>query len=108
MAFFLVGDRLSRLQVVGLALGFVGVAVTAGLALSDLSGSSLGGQLASVAAGAGYGLSFAYARRHLTVFPPVVAAASPLLAATVLLAPVAVVTSVRDGVALGWRARRRR
>ena len=103
MAFFLVGDRLTRAQAVGLAVGFVGVAVTAGLALSDLAGSSLGGELASVAAGAGYGLSFAYTRRHLTSFPPVVAAASQLLVATVLLAPVAVVTSVRLGLPLGWR-----
>ena len=37
------GDRLTRAQVAGLAVGFVGVAVTAGLALSDLAGSSLGG-----------------------------------------------------------------
>jgi drug/metabolite transporter (DMT)-like permease len=102
-AFFLVGDRLTRAQVAGLAVGFVGVAVTAGLALSDLAGSSLGGELASVAAGAGYGLSFAYTRRHLTTFLPVVAAASQLTVAALLLAPVAVVTSVRGGLPLGWR-----
>lgn len=102
-AFFLVGDRLTRAQVAGLVVGFAGVAVTAGLGVADLTGSALGGELASVLAGAGYGLSFAYTRRHLTSWPPVVAAASQLLVATALLAPVAVATSVRDGLPLGWR-----
>ena len=93
----LLGDRLRPAQVAGLILGFVGVAVAVGLAVGDLTGAALGGELAAVAAGAGYGLAFAYSRRHLTTIPPVVAAGGQLLTATVLLAPLAVVTSVRQG-----------
>ena len=94
----LLGDRLRRAQVAGLALGFVGVAVAVGLAVEDLTGAALGGELAAVAAGAGYGLAFAYTRRHLTTIPPVVAAGCQLATATVLLAPLALVTSVRQGL----------
>ena len=93
----LVGDRLRPAQVAGLVLGFVGVAVAVGVGLDDVTGAALGGELAAVVAGAGYGLSFAYTRRHLTTIPPVVAAGSQLAAATVLLAPLALVTSVRQG-----------
>jgi len=94
----LVGDRLRKAQAAGLILGFLGVAVAVGLAASDLTGAALGPELAAVAAGAGYGLAFAYMRRHLTTIPPVVAAAGQLVAASLLLAPVALVTSVRQGV----------
>lgn len=93
----LVGDRLRPAQVGGLVLGFVGVAVAVGIGVEDVTGSALGGELAAVAAGAGYGLSFAYTRRHLTTIPPVVAAGCQLATATLLLAPVALVTSVRQG-----------
>lgn len=93
----LLGDRLNRAQVAGLVLGFAGVAVAVGLAVEDLTGAALGGELAAVAAGAGYGLAFAYTRRHLTTLPPVVAAGAQLATATALLAPVAVVTSLRQG-----------
>ena len=93
----LLGDRLRPAHVAGLILGFVGVAVAVGLAVEDLSGAALGGELAAVVAGAGYGLAFAYSRRHLTTIPPVVAAGGQLLTATVLLAPFALVTSVRQG-----------
>jgi drug/metabolite transporter (DMT)-like permease len=94
----LLGDRLRTVQLGGLALGFVGVAVAVGLGLGDLTGSALGGELAAVIAGAGYGLAFAYTRRHLTTIPPIVAAAGQLLTASVLLAPLALVTSVRQGL----------
>ena len=93
----LLGDRLRRAQVAGLVLGFVGVAVAVGLAVEDLTGAALGGELAAVVAGAGYGLAFAYSRRHLTGIPPVVAASGQLVMATVLLAPFALVTSLRQG-----------
>lgn len=93
----LVGDRLRPAQVAGLVLGFVGVAVAVGVGLQDVTGAALGGELAAVVAGAGYGLSFAYSRRNLTTIPPVVAASGQLATASVLLTPLAVVTSVRQG-----------
>ena len=93
----LLGDRLRPAQVAGLVLGFVGVAVAVGLAVEDVTGAALGGELAAVVAGAGYGLAFVYTRRHLTTIPPVVAAGGQLVTATILLAPPAVVTSLRQG-----------
>lgn len=98
MAFALLGDRLTGLHVGGLLLGFVGVAVAAGLGAGDLTGSSLGGALAAIGASAGYGLAFVYTRRHLVTLPPLLAATGQLLAGTALLAPVAIATSVRQGL----------
>jgi drug/metabolite transporter (DMT)-like permease len=94
------GERLRPLQVGGLLLGFVGVGVAAGLGAGDLAESSLGGEAAAVLAGVGYGVSFAYAKRHLVGIPPIVAATGQLAAGTVMLLPVAVVTTARDGMSL--------
>ena len=94
------GERLRLPQVGGLLLGFLGVAVAAGLAGADLEGSSLAGEAAAVLAGAGYGASFAYSRRHLVGIPPLAAATGQLAAGTALLLPVALVTTVRDGISL--------
>ena len=94
------GERLRPLQVGALLLGFVGVAVAAGLGGSDLAESSLAGEAAAVLAAVGYGISFAYTKRHLVGIPPLVAATGQLAAGTVLLLPVAVVTTVRDGISL--------
>jgi drug/metabolite transporter (DMT)-like permease len=98
MAAVIVGDRLRPVPAGGLVLGFVGVAVAAGVGGSQLSGSSLGGELAAVAAAASYGVSFAYSRRHLVTLPPVLAAAGQLLTGALLLLPAAVVTSVQHGI----------
>jgi drug/metabolite transporter (DMT)-like permease len=100
MAGLLLGDRLRAIHVGGLVLGFVGVAVAAGLGGSDLATSSRLGEAASVAAAAGYGLAFAYTRRHLTTLPPLLGATGQLIAGTLLLLPFAVATSVRDGLEL--------
>ncbi|MBW3650180.1 MAG: DMT family transporter [Actinobacteria bacterium] len=100
LAALLLHERLRRSQLAGLALGFVGVAVAAGLGAADLSGSSLGGAAAAVAASACYGLGFTYARRHLSDVAPLTAAAGQLLAATVLIAPFAIMTTLRHGIDL--------
>jgi drug/metabolite transporter (DMT)-like permease len=93
-------ERLRPVQVAGLGIGVVGVAVAAGFGVADLHGSSLAGSLAAIAAGAGYGVAFVYMRRHLIGIPPVVAAAGQLSVGAVLLFPVAAVTSVLGGLAL--------
>ena len=93
-------ERLGRLQVGGLLLGVVGVAVTAGLGASDLEGSSTAGALAAILAGAGYGTAFVYIRRHLVSYPPLVAATGQLATGAVLLFPIAAGTSVAGGVSL--------
>lgn len=96
----LLGERLRRPQVVGVVLGFAGVAVAAGAGASDLAGSSLTGSAAVVLAAACYGFGFAYARRHLSGTSPMVAATGQLLAATVVILPFSVVTSVGEGIEL--------
>ena len=100
MAGLLLGDRLRPVQLGGLVLGFVGVAVAAGLGGSDLATSSGWSEVASVGAAACYGLAFAYTRRHLSSLPPIVGATGQLVAGAVLLLPAAVYTSVRDGLEL--------
>ncbi len=97
MAGILLGDRLRAVQIGGLLLGFLGVAVAAGIGGSDLAESSRLGEAASVAAGACYGLSFAYARRYLMELAPLLAAAGQLVAGALLLVPAAVATTVRGG-----------
>lgn len=93
-------ERLRAVQIAGLGVGVVGVAVAAGLGASDLQGSSLAGALAAVAAGAGYGAAFVYMRRHLVDIPPVVAAAGQLSVGALLLFPVAAATSAVEGISL--------
>lgn len=102
-AALLVGERLRRWQVGGLLVGIVGVAVAAGLGASDLSGSSLAGSLASVGAGACYGLAFVWMRQHLVGVPPASAAAIQLTTAAALMAPIALATSVAGGFDPTWR-----
>lgn len=93
-------ERLRRAQVAGLAIGIVGVSVAAGLGGSDLEGSSLAGSLAAIGAGAGYGLTMVYARRHLSGVPPLVAACGQLLVGAVVMAPVAAATTATGGLSL--------
>jgi len=99
----IVGERLRVLQITGLLVGLGGVSVAAGLGAADLTDSSVAGALASVGAGACYGLAFALMRAHLVGIPPAVAAAAQLSAASVLLAPIALATSVHDGFDPTWR-----
>lgn len=97
------GDRLQRRQITGLLLGFAGVGVAAGLGGGDVAHSSVLGSLASVAAGACYGVAFVYMRRNLTHIEPIVAAAGQLVMATVMLLPLATATSVASGIDLTAR-----
>jgi drug/metabolite transporter (DMT)-like permease len=93
-------DRLRPVQIGGLLLGFVGVSVAAGFGTGDLADSSIFGSLAAVAAGAAYGLAFAYMRKHLTGIEPTDAAAGQLIMATLLSLPLAIVTSMSTGIHL--------
>lgn len=99
----LLGERLRRSQLLGLALGFVGVAVAAGVGAGDLAGSSLAGAGAAVGAAACYGLGFAYARRNLSSLPPLVAAGGQLTAGTLIVGPVGILTTAQHGIALDPR-----
>lgn len=92
------GERLRRIQLGGLVLGFAGVGVAAGVGGHDLASSSLAGGLACVGAGACYGAGFAYAQHNLSTVPALEAATGQLLAATAIIAPFAVATSVASGI----------
>jgi drug/metabolite transporter (DMT)-like permease len=96
----MLAERLRRPQLVGVGLGFVGVALASGLGPGDVAHSSVTGASATVAASACYGFAFAYAQRNLTGIPPLIAAGGQLVAATVITAPFAIFTSVAHGLAL--------
>jgi drug/metabolite transporter (DMT)-like permease len=96
----LLGERLRRSQIVGVLLGFTGVGVAAGARAADLTGSSITGSLAVVVAAGCYGFGFAYARRHLAGTPPLVAATGQLVAASAVIVPVGVITSLQEGLHL--------
>jgi drug/metabolite transporter (DMT)-like permease len=96
----LLSERLRRPQLIGLALGFGGVAIAAGVGGSDLAESSLTGSLAALGAGAFYGVGFAYARLHLGGLSPLVASGGQLVAATAMLVPFAVVSTATEGIDL--------
>jgi len=100
----LLGERLRPAQLAGVAVGFLGVAVVAGVGGGDLAGSSLLGSAAVVLAGAGYGFGFAYANRFTTGLSALQLSFGQLLAGTVLLAPVAAVDLAAGRVHLGPRA----
>ncbi len=94
----LLAERLRRSQLAGLGLGFVGVAVAAGIGAADLAGSSLSGAAAVIVASACYGLGFTYARRNLAGVAPLTAATGQLFAATALIAPIGLVTTIQHGI----------
>jgi drug/metabolite transporter (DMT)-like permease len=96
----LLGERLRRPQLAGLAVGMVGVAVAAGVGGRDLAESSIGGSLAAVGAGACYGAAFTYMKRHLMHLPAEVGAAGQLLAGAVLLGPLALAVTAAVGTDL--------
>jgi drug/metabolite transporter (DMT)-like permease len=86
----------------GIALGFAGVVVIFQPWSGGASGT-LGGQLASLAAAACYGVSYVYMARYLTPrgLSPLVLAAAQLVAATLWLAP-ALTTTAGDDINMSW------
>ena len=85
---------------IGLIVGIGGVAVAAGVGGADLAHSSITGSLAAVGAGACYGFGFTYAAKHQLHESALVAATGQLTAGAVLLTPVAIATSISEGVDL--------
>ena len=83
------GDRINRLRWVGLALGFVGVALLAWRAPSGTgfkTDSAHWAIAACLLASAFYGLSASFARRYLTGIPPLATATGSQLGAALGLA----------------------
>jgi drug/metabolite transporter (DMT)-like permease len=100
----LLGERLRPPQLAGVAIGFLGVAVVAGVGGGDLAGSSLLGSAAVVLAGAGYGFGFAYANRFTKGLSALQLSFGQLLAGTLALLPVAAANVATGRVALTPRS----
>ena len=89
-AFFFYGERVGPRRIVGLLLGFAGVAV---LASGKTAGSSVWpAALAGTCAAMLYGIGGNLIRRHLVGIPASAVAAATLLCASILLAPLAFAT----------------
>lgn len=102
-------DRLNLSRVVGLAVGFTGVAMLAWDKASfqpDASGASSGWAiLACLLACVCYGISASYTKRYLTGMPPLVTAAGSQLGATLGLAlPAALMWPTRTPSQSAWLA----
>ncbi len=82
-------ERLTASKLVGMVAGFIGVAAMLGPDLRSGIGSGLWAQLACLAAAVSYALAAVWGRR-LAPLPPVIVATGQLIAATVLLVPLAV------------------
>jgi drug/metabolite transporter (DMT)-like permease len=83
----LVDERLTWLQLSGLLLGFLGVAILAGGDTGDVSRSAVLGQMAVVGAAACYGAGAVYARRLLHSEDPLNLSRLQLVIGAIILAP---------------------
>lgn len=90
VAFLFYGEQIGPRRVVGLAAGFVGVAI---LASGKTGGTSVWpAALAGTAAALLYGIGINLARRYLSGLPSAAVAAANLLTGSLLLAPLALYT----------------
>lgn len=88
IAHFFFGERIGARRALGLAGGFVGVAI---LASGRTAGASIGpAALAGTAAAFMYGIGINLMRRYLTGYPPAAVASANLISGAVLLAPLAI------------------
>jgi drug/metabolite transporter (DMT)-like permease len=101
VAFIFYGEKIGARRAVGLLAGFVGVAV---LASGKTGGASTGlAVLAGTSAALLYGIGGNVIRRYLKGIPASAVAAATLLAATLLLSPVAIYTWPRHPIpAMSW------
>jgi drug/metabolite transporter (DMT)-like permease len=103
-------ERLTGERALGVLIGFAGVFVLLGADLGAIAESSTLGQLAVIAASAGYAVGFVFARRYLQEREPVVFAAGQMVVASALLLPVALAVDtpfdlrVSAKAALAWTA----
>ena len=100
VATIVLGERLKRAQRAGLVLGFLGVAIAAGIGAGDVAGSSLTGTLAGLGAAFCYAVGFAYSQHHDLGANPEATTAGQLIIGAVVMAPVGIATSFTDGLSL--------
>ena len=80
-------------RVVAILVGFVGVGVIVGMEGIHLAPDAVAGVVAATAAAASYGVALTYIRRRMAPQPPIQLALGQLLAASLLLAPVAALSA---------------
>jgi drug/metabolite transporter (DMT)-like permease len=80
-------------RIAAVAVGFLGVGVIVGLEGLDLAPDAYLGVVAAVAAAASYGVALTYVRQRMAPQPPIQLVVGQLLAATIMLAPLAVLTA---------------
>jgi drug/metabolite transporter (DMT)-like permease len=106
-AIFLVDEHLTLLTVLGLLVGFGGVAVLSGSDLASLRQAGLMGHLAVVGAAACYGIGAVFARARLQAEDRVTLAAMQLTIVVLLLAPLSLAVEGAPTLNLsakGWLA----
>lgn len=91
VAFLWIGERLGRLRVAGLLIGFAGVLVLVLSRHGVVAGESPWPLLAALLATALYGFSAVAARKHLADVGPLTGAAGSQLFATMMLLPFAII-----------------
>jgi len=91
IAFFWLNVPLKRTQVIGLLVGFVGVAILAGHEIGEGGAGALGAVVAAILATLSYGFAANYSKRRLAAVAPLVSAFGSQLFAAIVLAPGAIV-----------------
>jgi drug/metabolite transporter (DMT)-like permease len=85
-------QRLTSKRVTAIVLGFVGVGVIVGLEGLQIAPDAYLGVASALVAASLYGIALTYARRHMAHLTPVPLVVGQLVAATLLLAPGALLT----------------
>ena len=101
---FLADEQLTPLTVLGLLVGFGGVAVLSGGDFTDLRGDGLLGHLAVVGAAASYGATAVFARARLQAEDRVTIQAMQLAMAAVLLIPLSLAVEGAPALDLSTKA----
>lgn len=102
-AVFFADERLNRLRLLGIVLGFLGVTIAIGLRnFTGLNPGNLG-QVAILSGTISYALAAVWARRHLDSLSPQVAAAGMLTASTLMMIPITLMVDGVPSVDLPWQ-----
>jgi drug/metabolite transporter (DMT)-like permease len=83
----------TRQRIAAIVVGFVGVGIIVGLEGLQLAPDALVAAVAATAGAASYGLALTYIRRRMRPQPPVQLALGQLIAASIMLAPLALLAS---------------
>jgi drug/metabolite transporter (DMT)-like permease len=90
-AVFLRDERLTANKVIGLVVGFVGVAVLVGIDPADLSSGSLAGEIALIGSTISYACGAVYARRNIRGLRPMIPALFQVFFGLVIVSILAVI-----------------